>query len=233
MSTTALVVSLAALTLTACGSSSNNAGADSSSQSASASQPASAAPTGKVECPPADGAEKRTTQFSGPAPQCIDDKKTYTATVKTDVGEFDVLLDQKKAPKTVNNFVFLARNKYYDTTPFHRVIKDFMIQGGDHEGTGRGGPGYRIEDEFPQQGEYKVGSIAMANTGEPNSGGSQFFVVTGEAGVGLPPNYSLFGQVTKGMDVVKKIEADGGEAGDQAGVPSKVHKVEKVTITEK
>ncbi len=164
---------------------------------------------------------------------CIDPAKTYTATVTTDAGAFTIDLLASKAPKTVNNFVFLARHHYYDGVTFHRVIKGFMAQGGDPEGTGMGGPGYTIEDEKPAAGEYTVGSVAMARTQQPNSAGSQFFVVTGDAGVQLPPEYALFGQVAggeAGMKAVKAIEADGSE-GD--GAPAKVHTIKTVTITEK
>lgn len=149
--------------------------------------------------------------------------------MKTDAGPVTIALDAKAAPKTVNNFVFLARNHYYDGLTFHRVIAGFMAQGGDPEGTGMGGPGYEFEDELPKAGAYKVGSVAMANAG-PNTNGSQFFIVAGQAGVQLPPLYSLFGQVTSGMDTVNKIMAD-GSAGD--GAPTKIHKIESVTITEK
>lgn len=147
----------------------------------------------------------------------------------TDAGEVTIELDAKQAPETVNNFVVLARYKYYDGLTFHRVIKDFMAQGGDPSGDGSGGPGYEFDDELPKQGDYEVGSVAMANAG-PDTNGSQFFIITGDSGVQLPPSYSLFGKVTKGMDAVEKIEAD-GSAGD--GAPGKVHTIESVTIAEK
>ncbi len=184
---------------------------------------------GTGECPPAEGAATRTTSFAGPPPKCIEDGKEYTATITTDVGEFKVELAADKAPLTVNNFVFLARHRYFDDVPFHRVIPGFVVQGGDGEkGDGTGGPGYNIADELPEAGAYEIGSLAMANTSQPNTGGSQFFVITGEQGVGLPPSYSLFGKVTEGMDVVKKIEADGSES----GTPTTVHRIVKVTIIE-
>ena len=127
---------------------------------------------------------------------------------------------------TVNNFVFLARNRAYEDVPFHRVIPGFVVQGGDVEkGDGTGGPGYEFADELPEQGEYEIGSVAMANSG-PDTNGSQFFVITGDQGVSLPPNYSLFGKVTDGLDVVKKIEADGSPG----GTPTVTHKIVKVTI---
>ncbi len=159
---------------------------------------------------------------------CIDPAKTYTATVTTDAGAFTVELLDDKAPKTVNNFVYLARNKFYEGVTFHRVIPGFMIQGGDPEGTGAGGPGYEFDDELPQTGDYTVGSVAMANAG-PNTNGSQFFIVTGDAGVSLPPAYSLFGTVTQGMETVTAIEADGSAA----GAPTKVHTIRSVQIAEK
>jgi cyclophilin family peptidyl-prolyl cis-trans isomerase len=158
---------------------------------------------------------------------CISTDKTYTATVDTDVGTFTVALNAKAAPKTVNNFVYLSRYHFYDGVTFHRVIPGFVVQGGDPQGTGMGGPGYQFGDELPKAGAYKIGSLAMANSG-PNTNGSQFFVITGTQGTQLPPNYSLFGSVISGMDVVKKIEADGA----QSGTPTKVHKMNKVTITE-
>ena len=126
----------------------------------------------------------------------------------TNKGALTIALDPIAAPKTVNNFVFLARWHYYDGVVFHRIIPGFMCQGGDPEGSGRGGPGYRFEDELPAPGRYEIGSMAMANAG-PNTNGSQFFIVSGPDGVGLPPSYSLFGKVVKGLDVVKAIESVG------------------------
>lgn len=230
ISTPSLALSAALLlTLSACGSSDPQPDAAASpTEGTVATATASDAPAA-AECPPAEGAEARTVTFSGPPPVCIDPAKSYTAEFTTDAGEFTVALDAQKAPATVNNFVFLARHNFYDGTVFHRVIKGFMNQGGDPEGTGMGGPGYTIEDEFPEAGEYEVGSIAMANTGAPNSGGSQFFIVTGDAGVQLPPMYTLFGKVTDGMDAVKKIEADGS---DSDGPPATQHTIESVEITE-
>ena len=181
-------------------------------------------------CPKADGTSPRTTKFSAAPPMCIDPAKTYVAHVSTDVGTFDITLDAKAAPKTVNNFVFLAEYHYYDGTVFHRVIPDFVVQGGDPTGTGTGGPGYTFADELPKAGAYKLGSVAMANSG-PNTNGSQFFIVTGDAGASLQPNYSLFGQVTQGLDVVAAIDAV-GIPGTQDGVPSEVVTIKSVTIKE-
>ena len=183
-----------------------------------------------IECPAADGSSPKTQKFSGPPPMCIDPEKTYTATMVTNKGTMTIALDPIGAPKTVNNFVFLARYHYYDGVTFHRIIPGFVIQGGDPQGTGMGGPGYKFEDELPRPGRYEIGSLAMANAG-PNTNGSQFFIVTGDAGTSLPPQYSLFGQVTQGLEVVKAIE-ETGIAGTQDGKPSEVVKINSINIKE-
>lgn len=135
--------------------------------------------------------------------QVIDPSRRYEATISTDKGDIVLALDPSRAPKSVNNFVFLARDGYYDGLTFHRVVDDFVIQGGCPEGTGRGGPGYQFEDE-PVQGEYMAGAVAMANSG-PNSNGSQFFICTVDDRHKLAKSYNLFGQVTAGMDVVGQV----------------------------
>lgn len=131
----------------------------------------------------------------------IDKTKTYTATLKTSQGDIIIKLNADKTPVTVNNFVSLAKKGFYDGTVFHRVIKGFMIQGGDPKGDGTGGPGYRFDDE-KFDGEYTRGTIAMANAG-PNTNGSQFFIM--HADYDLPKNYVIFGSVEKGIEVVDKI----------------------------
>ena len=200
--------------------------ADDATTTTAADAPAGA--VGTSDCPPSDGAPEVKKAFDGEPKECLADGATYSAVVETDVGSFTISLDREKAPKTVNSFVFLSRYRAYEDVAFHRVIPGFVVQGGDVEGkNGSGGPGYEFADELPEAGEYEIGSVAMANSG-PNTNGSQFFVVTGDNGVSLPPNYSLFGKVTEGMDVVKKIEAD-GSAG---GTPTVTHKIVKVTITE-
>ena len=143
--------------------------------------------------------------FTEPPAMMIDPAKKYTAIMDTSCGKITIELDAKGAPKTVNNFVFLARKDFYDGLTFHRVVDDFVIQGGDPEGTGGGGPGYEFEDELPQDG-YKLGSLAMANSGA-NTNGSQFFIVTGEEGTQLPNQYSRFGMVTEGLEVAQKLES--------------------------
>ena len=146
---------------------------------------------------------------SAPAMQ-IDKTKTYTAVFDTSLGSFKVELFASTAPITVNNFVFLAKQKFYDGTIFHRIIQNFMIQGGDPLGTGMGGPGYTIPDEIPANHvnyPYDPGIIAMANTGRANTGGSQFFICTVDDTATLAPSYTQFGKVIEGMDVVQKIAA--------------------------
>ena len=155
--------------------------------------------TGDTPCPAADMSETRVTKFEKAPPMCVEDGKTYTAMVSTNKGDFAIVLDPIKAPIAANNFVVLARYKYFDGTKCHRAITDFVVQCGDPTATGTGGPGYSFADELPSKGEYKIGSIAMANSG-PNTNGSQFFIITGQQGVSLPPNYTLLGQVTEGLD---------------------------------
>jgi cyclophilin family peptidyl-prolyl cis-trans isomerase len=191
------------------------------------SVPLLAAPA-NVGCPNLDGSAPHYTKFTAAPPMCIDATKTYTATMVTDAGTITIMLDPAEAPKTVNNFVFLAGYHYFDGTAFHRVIPGFVDQGGDPTGTGSGGPGYQFADELPKSAsQYVAGSLAMANNASPNTNGSQFFIVVGSGGSQLAASYSLFGQVTGGMDVVTAINNDG----TSAGTPKVVHKITKVTIS--
>jgi cyclophilin family peptidyl-prolyl cis-trans isomerase len=139
--------------------------------------------------------------YAAPPAMTIDPARRYTATIETSAGRMTAELFATDAPRTVNNFVFLARDGFYDGVIFHRVIRGFMIQGGDPTGTGRGGPGYRFDDE-PVTRRYSRGILAMANAG-PNTNGSQFFVM--HADYGLPPNYTIFGQLTDGEDTLDAI----------------------------
>ena len=135
----------------------------------------------------------------------IDPTKKYTATFQTSRGEIVCELFAKDAPKTVNNFVFLAKEKFYDGTIFHRVINDFMVQGGDPTGTGRGGPGYKFEDETKgNPNKHSAGTLSMANAG-PNTNGSQFFI-THVPTSWLDGKHTVFGKTIKGQDVVDKIQ---------------------------
>ena len=189
---------------------------------------------GDTPCPKADGSSARTSTFEKAPPMCIDARKTYTAKFATSKGNFTITLDTNKAPKTVNNFVVLSRYHFYDGIDFHRIIADFMIQGGDPSNppTGSGGPGYKFDDELPKQGEYAVGSIAMANSGA-NTNGSQFFIITGAQGTSLPPSYSLFGKVTEGLDVVSAIgKVPSVKTNSSDGAPTEAVTITGITITE-
>ncbi|MFY0544296.1 peptidylprolyl isomerase [Brevibacillus sp. H7] len=184
--------------------------------------------------PPGPTGEKK---YEKPPAMQIDPNKQYTATISTTMGDITVQLFAKDAPKAVNNFVFLAKDKFYDNVTFHRVIKDFMIQTGDPLGTGMGGPGYTFEDELNNGHKYEPGVVAMANAGR-NTNGSQFFIGSGEEVTGLDnyPNYTIFGKVTSGMDVVQKIAAVKVKKNPTTGeesVPEQPIKIKTITITEK
>ncbi|HEY7946152.1 MAG TPA: peptidylprolyl isomerase [Acidimicrobiales bacterium] len=180
---------------------------------------------------------KPATYKSAPA-MAIDTTKTYTATVKTDVGTFVITFDAKQSPISVNSFVFLAQKGFFNCVSFHRVIPGFVVQGGDPTGTGTGGPGYQYAEKGPTPAanpamQYPLGSVAMANsnspaTADPNTNGSQFFIVTGAQGESLPPDYTLFGQVTSGMNVVDEISADGSSSGTP---PTVTHRMLTVTVS--
>ena len=179
-------------------------------------------------CPAADGSSARSTAFPAAPAMCIDPAMSYSAEMVTTLGTMVIQLDAVTAPKTVNNFVFLARYHYYDGIIFHRIINGFMCQGGDPKGTGTGGPGYKFADELPKPGRYEVGSIAMANSG-PNTNGSQFFLVSGQSGVRLPPQYSLFGKIVKGLDVLDAMQKVATDRNDR---PHEQVVIQSVTITE-
>jgi cyclophilin family peptidyl-prolyl cis-trans isomerase len=164
-------------------------------------------------------------QYASQPEMTVDSTKTYTATIETSAGTMVAELYPKEAPMTVNNFVFLARDGFYDGVIFHRVIRGFMIQGGDPTGTGTGGPGYRFRDE-PVRLQYTRGTLAMANAG-PNTNGSQFFVM--HADYGLPPNYTIFGQLTSGSDVLDAIATAPTGSQDR---PKEPVTIQTITIAE-
>lgn len=166
------------------------------------------------------------TQYPSPPDFTIDLDKAYGATVDTNHGEITIEFDAVRSPNTVNNFVTLARDGFYDGVIFHRVIANFMIQGGDPTGTGMGGPGYKFRDELEGEGTYRRGTVAMANAG-PHTNGSQFFIC--HADVGLPHSYTIFGQVASGMETVDSIATTATDAGDR---PQDEVVINKVTITE-
>ena len=177
--------------------------------------------------PPLDGSAPKKQKFDEAPEMGIDSSKRYTATMETSMGTLVIALDPIAAPITVNNFVFLAAQHYYDGVIFHRIIQGFVCQGGDPDGNGRGGPGYKFVDELPKPGKYQIGSVAMANAG-PNTNGSQFFLISGPSGVGLPPAYSLFGQVVKGLDIVEMMQNVPTGPGDR---PKDDVVIRSVTIT--
>ncbi len=160
--------------------------------------------------------------YSSPPPLTIDAAHKYTATIHTSAGDMTAELLPGDAPRTVNNFVFLARDGFYDGVIFHRVIPGFMVQGGDPTGTGRGGPGYKFEDE-PVNRRYDRGILAMANAG-PNTNGSQFFVM--HANYGLPPSYTIFGKLSGGEDVLDAIAGAPTGANDRPRDPVTITSVE-------
>lgn len=143
-------------------------------------------------------------QYDNPPELTIDLARSYQANLDTSQGSISIDFLPERAPQAVNNFVFLAREGYYDGVVFHRVVPGFVIQGGDPTGTGRGGPGYKFRDELEGDGKYSRGTVAMANAG-PNTNGSQFFICL--ADVGLPHSYTIFGSVTEGMETVDAIAA--------------------------
>ena len=165
------------------------------------------------------------TSYPAPPEMVIDPAKRYSASIVTSAGTLTAELFAAEAPRTVNNFVFLAREGFYQGVIFHRVIDGFMIQGGDPTGTGTGGPGYRFADE-PVTRKYLRGTLAMANAG-PNTNGSQFFVM--HADYGLPPSYTIFGKLTAGEEVVDAIATAPKGAQDRPRDPVRI---ESVTITE-
>jgi cyclophilin family peptidyl-prolyl cis-trans isomerase len=221
------------LVTAACGGSDDGADGTGAAAATTAAATTSTAPadgtcTERAPDPPPDPQS-----YPAPPPQTIDTSRAYTATLTTSCGDILIALDAAGAPMTVNNFVFLARQGFYDGLTFHRVVAGFVIQGGDPTGTGSGDAGYAFDDELPGDG-YPSGAVAMANSG-PNTNGSQFFIVTGDGSL-LPNDYSRFGQVTSGLDVAQRIEgfadpdADPGDPASQK--PTQPIYIYTVTITE-
>jgi peptidyl-prolyl cis-trans isomerase B (cyclophilin B) len=150
-----------------------------------------------------------------------------TAVVETSCGTFEIALDTERAPKTANSFAYLSEEGFYDDLTFHRIVPEFVIQGGDPEGTGTGGPGYKVVEKPPANLAYTKGTVAMAKSSAepPGTSGSQFYVVTG-ADAGLPPEYALVGKVSEGLDVVERI----GSLGTPSEKPKQTVLIEKITI---
>jgi cyclophilin family peptidyl-prolyl cis-trans isomerase len=189
--------------------------------------------TSADSCSHTKPARGSTATYKAAPPMTIDATKTYTATMTTSCGTITMTLDAKDAPKTVNSFVFLARHKFFDGLSFHRLVPDFVVQGGDPKGDGTGGPGYSLPDEPPKDG-YTAGSVAMANAGSGTTG-SQFFLVVSANGAktlgGPPYKYSALGTMdAKGLAVAQKMEKFAPSSGD--GAPTKPLYIDKVTISE-
>ncbi len=190
-----------ALLLAACGGDDKETAATPTPTPAETPEPASAAGCEKASAPE----PRKPAKLPKPTEE-LEPAKTYVARVLTSCGEFEITLDAKRAPRTGGSFASLVRERFYDGLTFHRIVAGFVIQGGDPEGNGSGGPGYSVTETPPDDLVYSKGIVAMAKTGTEPAGtsGSQFFVVTGEA-PDLPPDYALLGKVTKGQEVVDKI----------------------------
>ena len=191
---------------------------------------AACAPLAPAEPTPAP---QRPKQWSSPPTMQLDPNKQYSATIKTTLGEMKAQLFANEAPNTVNNFVFLSREGFYNGVPVHRIIRGFMVQTGDPTGTGTGGPGYRFKDELDTPFRYEKGTLAMANAG-PNTQGSQFFIVHGDQGTRLPKNYTIFGKVSEGSDVLDKlagVPVQPGPSGENSK-PTDPPRIESITIVE-
>ena len=173
-------------------------------------------------------AQEAKKQYDKPGDAKIDPNKKYTATIETSEGKMVAELYPKLAPGHVNSFVFLAREKFFDGLAFHRVIKDFMLQGGDPTGTGMGGPGYKLKAEFNDT-KHEKGILSMARTQDPDSAGSQFFIMHGTT-PHLDGKYTVFGKVTEGLDVIDKIANSQTDGRDR---PVKPVTIKSVTIEEK
>jgi peptidyl-prolyl cis-trans isomerase B (cyclophilin B) len=182
-------------------------------------------------CEEVEAPEPKSVSFKAPE-QVLSAGEPATAVVKTSCGTFEIALDTERAPKTANSFAFLAEEGFYDDLSFHRVVPGFVIQGGDPEGTGSGGPGYSVDEKPPPNLAYTKGVVAMAKTEAepPGRSGSQFYVVT-SPDAGLPPEYALVGRVIEGYPVVAAIEKLGNPE-DPAGTPKQTVLIEEVTIEE-
>jgi cyclophilin family peptidyl-prolyl cis-trans isomerase len=196
-------------------------------------KPADARPAEQKPAAAAASGKPASKSYSNPPPMSIDQNKKYTALIKTSMGDMTAELYPKDAPNTVNNFVFLSKEGFYNGVIFHRIVKDFMVQTGDPTGTGRGDPGYKFADELKGPQTYTKGTLAMANAG-PNTQGSQFFICHGPGAERLPKNYSIFGKLTGGVDVLDKIagvQVRPGPGGENSQ-PLEPPKIDTIQITE-
>jgi peptidyl-prolyl cis-trans isomerase B (cyclophilin B) len=208
------LIALAAL-IAGCG------GSDDSTSTSDTSAEAETAGCRKVQAP-----DPKTVSFKKPD-QVLKPGEEATAVVETSCGTFEIALDTKRAPKTANSFAFLAEEGFYDDITFHRIVPGFVIQGGDPEGNGIGGPGYTVDEKPPPNLAYTKGIVAMAKSeaDPPGRSGSQFYIVTAPD-AGLPPEYALAGKVTKGYDVIEQIE----KLGTPEETPKQTVLIERMTI---
>jgi len=217
---------VAAVAAAGCGGSNKETATKAGRAKPSTTAPAGTTTAAKAECQkvqapkpnPAGKLSKPTTK--------LDPDKSYTATLETSCGTFAIALDVKQGPKTTASFASLAGKGFYDDTTFHRVIEGFVIQGGDPQGNGQGGPGYKVVEAPPRNAKYTSGVVAMAKTEieDPGTSGSQFFVVAGPDAQ-LPPDYAVLGKVSSGMDVVETIDAVPTGPGDQPIDPVVIKKI--------
>ena len=177
-------------------------------------------------CQEVEAPEPKQVSLDAPE-QTLEKGETATVVMETSCGTFEIALDTERAPKTANSFAYLAEEGFYDGLGFHRIVPEFVIQGGDPEGTGSGGPGYKVVEKPPANLTYSKGVVAMAksSTEAPGTSGSQFYVVTG-ADAGLPPEYALVGKVSEGLDVVERI----GSVPVNGETPKKPVLIEKATV---
>jgi peptidyl-prolyl cis-trans isomerase B (cyclophilin B) len=211
----AVLTALTALLLAACGG--GDGGEPTSANLPEGCQEAQTPPSKRVDLKPPQ--------------RNVGRSQSLVAAVDTTCGSFEIALDARGSPRTVSSFVYLARQGVYDDTTFHRIVPGFVIQGGDPLGTGRGGPGYSVDEPPPGNAEYTRGTVAMAKTEiePPGRSGSQFFVVTA-ADAGLPPQYALLGEVSSGEDVVDRIATLGDPASGQTGTPLATVVIRKITV---
>jgi cyclophilin family peptidyl-prolyl cis-trans isomerase len=229
----AVLIACFALVIAGCGDSKDKEQTATSTPAAAATETATPAAANEFLPQGCESVEK-------PAPKQVDKikkpteklskSKTYVATISTTCGDIEVMLDAKHSPITGGSFKYLADKKFFDGTTFHRVVPDFVIQGGDPAGDGSGGPGYSVEEAPDTNLKYTKGIVAMAKTGDEPAGtsGSQFFIVTGAGAATLTPDYALLGKVTKGMDVAEKI--GGIQADPSTGQPAAQVIIKSVTV---
>jgi cyclophilin family peptidyl-prolyl cis-trans isomerase len=219
------------LALTACGDDEENVGSGSRADTAATTQAAAEPPPTASGCSPVDEPKPKEAAKRKRPKQTIDSGKTYTAVLKTNCGTVTIRLAAGRAPKTVNSFVALARDGFYDGLSFHRIVPDFVAQGGDPAGTGEGGPGYEVVEAPPEDQQYTRGIVAMAKTelDEPGTSGSQFFIVTAPD-AGLPDEYALLGKVEGSKATLDKISKVPNDPADNR--PTEPVVIQDVTIRE-